>query len=88
MSEQGNMSTPYLCTYTYFSFRQKRSSGKHRPAPPPPMGGGKPRPAPKPRLPMCKTLYTYEPQEADELPFVEGEMIEILKEGKWTLTLL
>ena len=82
MSEQGTTCQHCIYGLHIFTFRQKRSSGKHRPAPPPPMGGGKPRPAPKPRLPMCKTLYTYEPQEADELPFVEGEMIEILKEGK------
>ncbi|XP_066913408.1 unconventional myosin-Ie-like [Clytia hemisphaerica] len=66
----------------------RQSSGKHRKAPPPPQSrSAKPRPAPKPRLPMCKTLYTYEPQEADELSFAEGEMIEIVNEdasGWWT----
>lgn len=63
----------------------RQSSGKHRKAPPPPQSrSAKPRPAPKPRLPMCKTLYTYEPQEADELSFAEGEMIEIVNEGMYS----
>lgn len=30
---------------------------------------------------MCKTLYQYDPQEADELSFTEGQMIEIVNEG-------
>lgn len=60
----------------------RQSSNKHRKAPPPPSARAvKPRPAPKPRLPMCKALYAYEPQEADELTFAEGDMIEIVNEG-------
>ena len=67
----------------YFSSVTRQSS-KHRKAPPPPQSRSvKPRPAPKPRLPMCKTLYAYEPQEADELTFAEGEMIEIVNEGMY-----
>lgn len=41
----------------------------------------KPRPPPKPSLPKCKTLYNYEAQDTDELSFVAGEEIEIVKEG-------
>jgi SH3 domain. len=64
----------------YFSATRRGSS--HRKAPPPPQSRPvKPKPAPKPRLPMCKTLYAYDPHEADELAFTEGEMIEIVKEG-------
>jgi len=46
----------------------------------------KPRPPPKPSLPKCKTLYNYEAQDTDELSFVQGEEIEIVKEdssGWW-----
>ena len=65
-----------------FSVQRSHSHNKHRKAPPPPTSRpSKPKPAPKPRLPMAKTLYAYDPQEADELTFGEGEMIEIIKEG-------
>ena len=69
-------STPYL-----FTSKQRGSIVKQRAPAPPTSRPAKPVPAPKPRLPMAKTLYCYEPQEADELTFVEGEMIEIIKEG-------
>ena len=49
-----------------------------RPKPPAP---NKPRPAPKPRLPLCKTIFSYEAGETDELSFEAGETIEIVKEG-------
>lgn len=66
----------------------QRNSTHRRKAPPPPQArSAKPKPAPKPRVPMCKTLYSYDPQEADELTFAEGEMIEIVNEdpsGWWT----
>jgi len=65
-----------------------RRQSTHRKAPPPPRPAPtKPKPAPKPRLPTAQTLYPYEPQEADELSFKEGETVEILKEdasGWWT----
>ncbi|XP_047141172.1 unconventional myosin-Ie isoform X1 [Hydra vulgaris] len=67
---------------------KQRGSTVKRVAPSPPTSQPpKPVPAPKPRLPMAKTLYTYDPQEADELKFVEGDIIEIIKEdpsGWWT----
>ena len=69
--------------YVHFlRFSVTRRTSSHRRAPPPPQARpGKPKPAPKPRLPMCKAIYAYDPQEADELAFTEGEMIEIVKEG-------
>jgi SH3 domain len=46
-------------------------------------GGGKAKPAmrPKPSLPKCKALFDYQAQDLDELNLVEGDVIEILKEG-------
>lgn len=66
----------------HFGNSAQRNSTHRRKAPPPPQArSAKPKPAPKPRVPMCKTLYSYDPQEADELTFAEGEMIEIVNEG-------
>ena len=39
-------------------------------------------PAPKPNLPLCKALYDYDATDTDELTFTEGDVIEILKEGR------
>ena len=48
----------------------------------------KPKPPQKPRqLPQAKTLYAYDAQDVDELSFNEGEIIEIMKEGKQFLVL-
>ena len=53
--------------------------------------GPRPRPQPKPqpkppppakKLPQCRTLYAYDAQDVDELNFVPGEVIGILKEGR------
>lgn len=33
-------------------------------------------------LPQCKTLYAYDAQDTDELSFNEGDIIQIVKEGK------
>ena len=30
---------------------------------------------------MCKAVYDYDATDTDELTFVEGDVIEILKEG-------
>lgn len=60
----------------FILFSAKRSS---KPVP----GGGKAKPAmrPKPSLPKCKVLFDYQAQDLDELNLVEGDVIEILKEG-------
>jgi hypothetical protein len=38
---------------------------------------------PKPALPKYKALYDYTAQDLDELSFKEGDVIEVLKEGKY-----
>ena len=48
----------------------------------PPPKARKPPPAPKPSLPLCKALYDYDAADIDELTFREGDVIEIIKEGK------
>jgi hypothetical protein len=42
---------------------------------------------PKPALPKCKALYDYTAQDLDELSFNEGDVIEVLKEGKYSYDL-
>ena len=64
---------------------QRRSTlEKNRPAP----GGGRPKPRkdlpPKPKLPRGRCLYAYDAQDTDELSFNEGDVIEIIREGKKT----
>lgn len=49
---------------------------------PPPKARKKPPPAPKPNLPLCKAIYDYDATDTDELTFKEGDVIEIIKEGK------
>lgn len=65
--------------------RVKRASLNQSATPKPIPGGGKPRPPmkPKPALPKCKALYDYTAQDLDELTFKEGDVIEVLKEGKY-----
>uniref|UniRef100_A0A0L8IEF8 Myosin motor domain-containing protein n=1 Tax=Octopus bimaculoides TaxID=37653 RepID=A0A0L8IEF8_OCTBM len=57
--------------------------------PPPPSRPQKPKPQmkppPKPALPTCRCLYRYDPQNTDELAFEEGDIIEIIHEGKLIL---
>ena len=68
-------------------FRVKRATmkgGRGKPAP----AAKRPKPQPKPpakKLPQCRTLYNYDAQDVDELTFVPGETIEIIKEGKLNL---
>ena len=52
--------------------------------PPPGAGRPKPRPQPKPKekLPTCQCIYAYDAQDTDELSFNEGDIIEIVHEGK------
>ena len=49
-------------------------------------GAGRPKPKkalpPKPSLPKARCLYAYDAQDTDELSFNEGDVIEIIKEGK------
>lgn len=52
---------------------------------PPPKARKKPPPAPKPQLPLCKALYEYDAADTDELTFREGDIIEIIKEGMWSI---
>jgi myosin-1 len=60
--------------------RTKQSTKK----PTPGAGRPKPPPTPKPKtlLPQCRCLYAYDAQDTDELSFNEGDVIEIVKEGK------
>jgi len=61
---------------------KRESLRKNRPLP----GGGRPKPLkPKPTLPKCRTLYSYDAQDTDELSFAENDIIEIVKEdpGGW-----
>ena len=32
------------------------------------------------KVPMCKALYPYDPQEADELTIAENDLIELVNE--------
>ena len=59
---------------------QRQQTAKRKPAPP--KGKPKPNPKPKPSLPQCRCLYTYDAQDVDELTFNEGDLIELVKEGK------
>ena len=38
--------------------------------------------ASEPRLPKCKAIYDWEARDADELNFREGDIIEIVSEGR------
>ena len=64
--------------------RLKRRSTEERGRPAPGSGRPKPKKAPKPKVqvPQARCLYAYDAQDTDELSFNEGEIIEILKEGK------
>jgi hypothetical protein len=70
------LTSNYVAKFVAVCLRAKRSS---KPVP----GGGKAKPAmrPKPSLPKCKALFDYQAQDLDELNLVEGDIIEILKEG-------
>ncbi|XP_046402866.1 unconventional myosin-Ie-like [Ischnura elegans] len=65
---------------------QKRASLKGNQQKPIP-GGGKPRPQlkPKPVVPRGRAVFSYCAQDLDELSFMEGDIIEIVKEhdGGW-----
>ena len=65
----------------FFSVQRNRHSAAK---PNPGAGRPKPKPTPKPKpvLPQCKCLYAYDAQDIDELSFNEGDIIEIVKEGK------
>ena len=67
----------------------RRNTQQRKPAPAP----GKPRPKPKPptkapALPKCRCLYAYDALDVDELSFNEGDIIEIIKEGKCSFLML
>ena len=55
--------------------------------PAPGAGRPKPRPQPKPKekLLQCRCTYAYDAQDTDELSFNEGDIIEIVSEGKYLL---
>ncbi|XP_064474896.1 unconventional myosin-Ie-like [Ornithodoros turicata] len=78
-------STDYMRTpEAGVSGEQRRCSRKVKPTP----GAGKPKPATrqKPVYPKCKAIYSYEPQDTDELALSEGDILEIVKEdasGWW-----
>merc|ERR1712106_599932 len=62
--------------------RESMAVTTDRPVP----GGGRPRPKPRERtvvsLPRVKALYDYEAQDLDEISMTEGEVLELVKEGK------
>ena len=64
--------------------RNRHSSIKPNP------GAGRPKPSPKPKpvLPQARCLYAYDAQDIDELSFNEGDIIDILKEGRNDATLI
>ena len=43
----------------------------------------KPGVPPKPSIPQCRALYAYDAQDTEELSFNAGEIIDLLKEGKF-----
>ena len=61
--------------------RPAPAAGRPRPA-------AKPKPAARPALPQCRTLYAYDAQDTDELSFNEGDIIDIIQEGKLEICLL
>ena len=62
--------------------RESMAVSTDRPVP----GGGRPRPKPREKtvvsLPRVKALYDYEAQDLDEISMTEGEVLELVKEGK------
>ena len=68
----------YGLNVCYSVQRTRHSAAKPNP------GAGRPKPSPKPKpvLPQCKCLYAYDAQDIDELSFNEGDVIDILKEGR------
>ena len=62
---------------------KRASLRKSQQKPAPRAGPPKPRTGPKPRPALCsaKALYAYDAQDADELSFNIGDVIEILSEG-------
>ena len=62
--------------------RESMAVATERPVP----GGGRPRPKPRERtvvsLPRVRTVYDYEAQDLDEISLTEGEVLELVKEGK------
>ena len=73
-------SNSYLATFYRL---QRRSVAENKPV----AGAGRPKPKkkalpPKPSLPKARCLYAYDAQDTDELSFNEGDVIEIIKEGK------
>ena len=68
--------------------RESMAVATERPVP----GGGRPRPKPRVRtvtsLPRVRAMYDYEAQDLDEISLKEGEVLELVKEGKLLLIFL
>ena len=64
--------------------RMQRRSLEVQNRPAPGAGRPKPRPQPKPKekLPGCRCMFSYDAQDTDELSFSEGDIIELVHEGK------
>lgn len=60
--------TFFICFLIYFFKNAARVSPSH---PPPPV------PAAKTPVPSCKALYDFDPEQEQELPFKEGDVIEL-----------
>ena len=87
-SRKVNVGFVYKGLIFFFFFRVQRnrlSNSGSKPAP----GAGRPKPKPtpkpKPSLPQVRCLYAYDAQDTDELSFNEGDIIEVVKEGKYFL---
>ena len=68
-----------VCSHLLFSVQRKMSRKSNNKKAPPTKPVSKPKPIPRPKY-TC--LYAYDAQDTDELSFNEGDVIDLLAEGK------